>query len=216
MMKKNLVLLFIFCSIFSFAQCSITGKTSLRVGEEDILGFTGQQAQCSECHLWIGLGNGNKALKSDKKLKTVKFLADSPGRYVVSLNVLTENGFMQCAKNIDVLMGETAANTGSTINVSSAPEIQTATPCDIEIGNFKEVKYDAGIVSFFPESSTVEYKYNWTVTYLKGEQAKSFEKVPQFPYGAANPIKSVKLQIVSNRCLKEFTKTYDTNYWTFF
>ncbi len=220
-MKKLFTALFLCIILPAFAQCTIEGKSSAAVGEEITLTATGAEAQCAECHLWVAVGNA-AAVKGDSRLKTVKVASAVPGRQVISLAVLTPQGLAQCSKNIDF----TAATSAVPV---TAPEVSTvpavagesvpppASPvCDIPATNFKEVKYDAGTVSLFPDSDGGTFRYNWTATYNDGTTFSSQEKVPRIPFSKGKPITVVKLQMVSQKCMKEFTKRYDANFWYYF
>ena len=217
-MKKFLSILFLGILLPGFGQCTIDGVTSATVGEEVTLTVSGAEAQCKECHLWVAVGN-TAVISGDARLKTVKIASIKPGRQVISLAMLTPQGLAQCSKNIDVLE-QTAgvANSSAPLSTTNVPPPAppVAKPCDINVNNYKEVKYEAGVVSFFPLDTQGDWKYKWTVTYNDGETSKSYEKVPQFNYSAAKPINTVKLQVVSQKCMKEFTKRYDSNFWLYF
>lgn len=114
---------------------------------------------------------------------------------------------MQCSKNIDIMDGNVAA---------PFTQEPTKSKCDIEVSNYKEVKVSERIVSFFPNVTNDAYKYSWTATYSNGETMSSTEKVPQFPYSKENGLTRVNVKVTSSKCMRDFSKTYDANFWKFF
>ena len=207
-MKKIITIGCILVAFSVSAQCNITGKSSITVLSEETYSIGSEAAQCKECHLWVTVG-GNTTILGDSRQNAVKIKANSWGREVISLSVLTSQGLMQCSKNIDVV-----DSNGAIPVVAEAPK--TTKNCDIDVDNYKEVKYADNIVSFFPNVTNDGFKYSWTVTYFNGETMSSTEKVPQFPFKKENGINKVTVKINSSKCLKEFSKTYDGNYWKFF
>lgn len=212
-MKKLITVISIFAGVYSFAQCNISGKSTIKVLDEETYSVPTELAQCKDCHLWVGVG-GNISLVGDNRQNTVKIKANSGGRQVISLAALTPQGLVQCSKNIDIVDGNGALPVTSVTPTSS--ETPKTGNCDIEVNNYKEVKYADQIVSFFPNVTSDSYKYNWTVTYQNGDSVSSTEKVPQFPFTKENGISRVKVKINSTKCVREFSKTYDSNYWRFF
>lgn len=208
-MKKIASLFALFLFIISFSQCNISGKSSIKISEEETYSVPNEIAQCKECHLWISVGS-NTAISTDNKLNFIKLKPNSAGRLILSATVLTSQGILQCSKNIDVL-----DNTKQSDNLDKAT-LTTINNCDIQINNYKEVKYAENIVSFFPNETNNDFRYEWIVNYANGESMKSNEKIPQFPFTKENGIATVKLKISSKVCLREFSKTYDANYWKFF
>lgn len=71
-------------------------------------------------------------------------------------------------------------------------------------------------MSYFPDTTNNEIKYIWTAIYENGDQKESKEKVPQFSYTKENGIQVLKLEAISNKCIKKYSKTYDTTFWKFF
>ena len=212
-MKKLMTFAAFFAGVLAFAQCSISGKSSLKVLDEETYSVSADLAQCKDCHLWVGVG-GNISVIGDNKQNNVKIKANTGGRQVISLSVLTPQGFMQCSKNIDIVDGNgTLPVAASTAAVEETPK---NSGCDIEVNNYKEVKYADQIVSFFPNVTNDNYRYSWTATLASGEVLTSTEKVPQFPFTKENGITKVRVKIHTSRCMKEFSKTYDSNYWRFF
>ena len=203
-MKKFIIAATVMLSSAAFAQCNINGKSTIKVNETETYVLENDDAQCTDCHLWVAIG-GNSELEGDTKKGSVKLKSTSGGRTVISLSVLTPKGLSQCSKNIDIITDNTTIlNTQKNID------------CDININGFKEVKYSEGIVTFFPSSTQNEYKYNWTAIYKNGEQKTSLEKIPQFNYSKQNGIITMKVRIVSSKCMKDMSKTYDDTYWKFF
>ncbi len=215
---KNLLAFFAFVfSISAFAQCTITGKSTIKVLDEETYSVQSGLAQCKECHLWISVGENTQIL-GDNKLNSVKIKAISGGRQVLSLALLTPQGFVQCSKNIDILDSSEAGILKNNTPESPAPLAAPAQSpkCDIEVNNYKEVKYSENIVTFFPNVTNADYRYEWTANYANGDAMQSSEKVPQFPFTKEKSITTVKLKITSQKCVREFSKTYDASYWKWF
>jgi hypothetical protein len=213
-MTKILILLSMLLSGFTFSQCSINGKSSIRVPDEEAYSIAVDVAQCKDCHLWVNIGD-NASITGDNRQNAVKIKAISVGREVISLAVLTSQGLVQCSKNIDILDSEQNSAAVPEI-LETSPAENTAVKCDIEVKGYKEVKYAEGTVTFFPEITKNDYKYEWNTRYATGETLQSTEKVPQFPYTKEKSITKVRLKIVSQKCVREYTKTYEASYWKFF
>lgn len=203
----------ILCSMLAFSQCTINGKSSIKILDEETYDVAPEAAQCKECHLWTSIGN-NTSIIGGNKLSSIKIKANSAGNQVISLSILTQQGLVQCSKNINILNNEEMGTPKNSYSVQ--PSNTNVTPCDIDINNYKEVKYSENTVSLFPSNIDNNYKYQWTVTYENGEQMKSTEKVAQFPFTKERSITSIKLQIVSKKCIKGLSKTYGTDYWKLF
>ncbi len=209
MRKFFLVILLIASTAIYFAQCNIAGKSSIQVLETETYTLMSGNGQCVDCHLWVNLG-GNTSIVGDNKQNSVKLTSNSAGRAVLTLSVLTNQGLVQCSKNIDIF------NTLSGENISNQTVPKETVNCDIDISGFKEVKVTDGVVSFFPSSSDKEFKFEWIAIYGNGEEKQSKERVPQFSYSAENPISIVKLKVISPICIKNLSKSYEANYWKFF
>ncbi len=205
-MKKTITLFALLIAAFSMAQCIIIGKTSISIEENPMYSIENDNAQCTDCHLWVTVG-GNSQLDGDFRKNTIKLKPTAGGRTVLSLSILTPQGLSQCSKNIDI--------TDKTSNISTSSN-QQKVDCDISVNSFREVKYAEGIVSFFPSNTQNNYGYTWTVIYANGEQKTSTEKIPQFPYTKEGSITTVKLKVLSTQCMKDLAKTYDNTYWKFF
>lgn len=219
MMRNLMYMLLFMCPGLMIAQCTITGNTAMNAGDESAYTVTGDAAQCADCHLWVTVGS-NATISGDNRQQTVKLKAVAGGRQVLSAAVLTPHGLVQCSKNIDITERKLQAGVTEAVpemTEHAAPAAQTTkVDCDIEVNNYKEVKYAEGIVTFFPNVNQSSYAYEWTAVYANGETMKSTEKVPQFPYTKEKSITVVKLRVVSSACMREFTKTYDSSYWRWF
>lgn len=117
--------------------------------------------------------------------------------------MLTKNGVENCYQEVRVMDDNEHSNSPNTT-------------CDININNYKEVHYDKNIVAFFPLHQNSTYNYHWTVRYENNSSKESLEKIPLFEYSTQHKITSVTLKILSKQCLKEFTKTYEENFWKVF
>lgn len=210
-MKKLVLVATFFISIFAFSQCTITGKSAIKVLEEETYSVDKEMAQCKDCHLWVSVG-GNATISGDNRQNAVKIKANSGGRQVLSASILTPQGLLQCSKNIDILDTSEVGIAKNNVSTNDIPKLPN---CDVQVNNFKEVKYAENIVSFFPNVTDGDYKYQWTVNYANGDQMISTEKVPQFPYTKENGISTVKVKVTSTKCIKEFTKTYELSFWKF-
>ncbi len=211
-MKKSLLFLSLISTTYFFAQCNIEGNNTAKVGEQVTYTVDNDTAQCTDCHLWVTTG-GNSTVDGEFRKNNVTIKPNSIGRTILSLTMLTQNGVVQCVKNIDVVAGT------NTIATSNSPEtgssITTKPNCDITVDNFKELKYERGIVTFIPSDTENNYKYIWIVSY-KNETKESTSLIPKFSYSDTNPIVKVMLRIVSKKCIREFSKNYESSYWTFF
>lgn len=208
MVNKILFTFALIASTTAFAQCNITGNSTINKGTEEFYTVPTELAQCKDCHLWV-ISGGNAQFTGDHRQNTVKIKGNADGRIVLSLAILTPQGLSQCSKNIDI--STSSANTALVSTEESAKK-----NCDVETNNLKEVKNGEGIVSFFPNAVNDSYKYNYTATYHNGETMSSTEKIPQFPFTKDNGITKISVKINSSKCIREFSKTYDANYWKFF
>lgn len=205
-MKKVFFILSLVASVMVFAQCNILGKSTINIADTETYTVENDNAQCPDCHLWVTIG-GNTKIEGDFRKNKVTIQPIAGGRTVLSLSMLTSQGISQCSKNIDVIdrnITESRAN------------VQNQTDCDITISGFKEVKYADGVVSFFPNEMQNNYKYTWTVVYGDGTQKTSNEKVPQFEYNREIGISTVRVKMMSSKCIKDLSKTYDVGFWKFF
>ena len=70
-MKKFSQLFLVLVSTLGFAQCEITGKSSLVVGEKSSYSIK-KDAQCKECYRWIS--EGGIIIESDNRLDSVEIM----------------------------------------------------------------------------------------------------------------------------------------------
>lgn len=208
-MKKSILIIgaMIF-SAPSFAQCNITGKSTINVLSEESYSISDNSAQCKDCHLWVTIGN-NATLLGDNKQNTVKVKANQGGRQILSLSVLTPQGLAQCSKNIDIV--DALGSVGST----QAEPITKDTNCDIATRSFREVRVGDQVAGFYPDVATDAYRYTWTADYGAGGTMSSTDRTPQFPYARESGIRRVSVKIASQKCIKELAKTYDEAFWKF-
>ncbi len=214
-MKKITFLSLLFFGILLHAQCTINGKSTINLNTEEIYSVANETAQCKDCHLWVGVGS-SASISGDNRQSSVKLKANTVGRQVLSVAILTQQGLMQCSKNIDIIDNKIAASNNNNNGVTTTLDPVQKPDCNIKISDFKEVKYSENVVSFFPLGDDNQYRYIWTAIYMDGREITSKEKVPQFPFTKTDGIKTVKLQMISDKCLKSLSKTYDNNYWEFF
>lgn len=215
MKKQLLILLSVFISGVSFSQCTIAGKSVLKVQDEETYSISSEIAQCKDCHLWSNYGKSASIL-GDNKLNSIKLKANEEGRQLISISALTSQGMVQCSKTVEILNGK---NYDNAINGTSADIKQTSNiskNCDIQVTDFKQGKFGDGIVNFFPNVSNNEYRYAWTVNYSDGSIMKSEDKIPQFPFTKEKGISVVKLQIFSKNCIKDLSRSYEPIFWEHF
>ena len=210
-MKKFVILIAVFLGVIVNAQCNIIGKSSIEIQSEETYSIANEIAQCKDCHLWVGLGS-NANFVGDNRQNTVKIKANNAGRQVISLAVLTSQGLMQCSKNIDIIEAKAKIKDSNSITLDPVQKVD----CNVQINDFKEVKYSENIVSFFPIGEDLQFKFIWTATYFDGREVVSKDKIPQFPFTKTDGIKSVKLQMISGLCMKSLSRSYENKYWEFF
>ena len=139
-------------------------------------------------------------------------------------NVATTTTEMRGANNnVAKNTNSTATAAASTNNTPPSPPTSTNantnnnSGCDVTVDTFKEVKFDQGVVSFFPlPSDSKNFAYAWAVTYKDGTTKNSTEKVPQFNVGPTNPISKIEARITSSTCSKSISKSYTDGFWTFY
>ena len=209
-MKKIIFISLLSFSIAGFSQCNITGKNTVYIGTAETFEIENDNAQCTDCHLWSTTGD-NLQIQGDFRKKSVTIQPVTDGRTTLSLAVLTSQGLIQCSKNIDVIRTSSEESQAGNNTVQ-----QKNIDCDIDVYDYKEVRYSDGIVGIFPIPSNNNFNYKWTAVYQNGEEKTSTEKVPQFPYSKENGIAVLKLMTTSNKCIKNSSKTYDVNFWKFF
>lgn len=201
-MKKILLLLTFLSFTYGFAQCYIEGNSSITVGETETYTLKNNAGQCTDCHHWSTFAR-NVTLQGDVKQSIIKVNAHGAGQFILSMDMLSPRGKVQCSKVIDVVPKPSA-------------EIYNSPVCDIGTEGFKEVKISDGTVSFVPSKAETHLKYEWTAEYDNGEKKISAESAAQFAYSKEKGIRSVSLKVYTSKCMRTFTKTYDANYWRFY
>ena len=201
-MKKFSQLFLVLVSTFGFAQCEITGKSSLVVGETAEYSISNESAQCKQCHQWTI--SGNAVISSDDhKLNNIRIKALAAGKAILSLQYFSSHDLVKCTKEIN-------------ITDDKAPAAKTTeSNCDVPSINFKEVKIDNSTIAFFPESKE-NLSYTWEAFYADGKHETSAEKVPLFSINEQNPIIKINVKVFAKNCYKIFAKTYDTSFWKYF
>ena len=201
-MKKFSQLFLILVSTLGFAQCEITGKSSLVVGETAEYNISNESAQCKQCHQWTI--SGNAVISSDDhKLNNIRIKALAAGKTTLSLQYFSSHDLVKCTKEINIT--DDKAPTAKT----------TESNCDVPSINFKEVKIDNSTIAFFPESKE-NLSYTWEAFYADGKHETSAEKVPLFSINEQNPIIRINVKVFAKNCYKIFAKTYDTSFWKYF
>ncbi len=202
-MKKLFVLFLLSMFHWVEAQCFINGKSTIYVSQEE--SFTVDQlAQCKECYQWSVSSTNDATIVSDYKTNEVKVKGLRVGRVTLTLSMLTNNGLVQCNKSIDVIEGNSVAGTSSTTKILN---------CDIDINDFKELRYADNQIIFVPNDSSKNLTYQWVVRYQQGDEKRFEGRVPNVDYSVANPINEVRLIINSTVCTRKFSKTYPESFW---
>lgn len=215
MKTQLLILLSILTYSSLFSQCTINGKSIIKVQDEETYSLSPEIGQCKDCHLWSNYGK-NATIIGDNKLSSIKLKANEVGRQLISISALTSQGMVQCSKTIEILDGKNYEEVINGTSTDIKQNTNTSKNCDIEVTDFKQGKFGDGIVNFFPNVSNNEYKYGWTVTYSDGSIMKSADKTPQFPYTKEKGISVVKLQIFSKNCIKDLSRSYEPIFWEHF
>lgn len=211
-MRKIILSLPVFASALFYSQCTIVGKDVVTANEVENYTLENDNAQCAECFQWSVAGNSK--LEGDLKKKTIQLKNLTPGKTQLTATVLSKNGSIQCSKNIEIKPAEIAADKNTNVATTTAPE--TKKDCNIQVRDIKELKSSENLVDFYPIPPNSNFKYYWTATYESGSQKESTEIVPQFPYSKGDGILSLKLKIVSDKCINTSSKTYDSNFWKFY
>lgn len=204
-MKKLYTLSCLLLATLFYAQCNISGKNTINIGEQATYQIGSEAAQCRDCHLWTYAGQ-SISFVGDTRQNILSVSGVQPGAAVLSLTYLSSKGISTCSKNIQVLPS------GAT--PSQSPN--TGIDCDININNFKEVKVDNGIVSFFPTGNDGGFGYEWVALYADGSTQSSRDKVPQFNYSKDNSIIRISVKISSKICYKNLSKNYENTFWKVF
>ena len=200
-MKNLLTLIVGFLTIGNvYAQCNITGNKTVAPNETTT--FTvDAKAQCEECYFWKSSNEQVLKIEGSNKLGKVSLTGKGVGKSTISVSILTDQGLLQCEKNMEL---------------TDLKQSLAENNCGIKIDDFKEVKVSESIISFFPNSNSGDYLYQWTVTYANGENKESSEKIPQFFYSDINYITLIKLKVSSKSpiCSMTISKKYEPNYWS--
>lgn len=201
---KNVIVLVLMCILQStHAQCFITGNSTLFVGQETNY-VVDEIAQCKDCYQWT-IGNGEEVIfTSVKNVNNIQLKGMKVGRVNLSLSMFTHHGLVQCSKSIDVIDKNTPLGTSST----SAP-----INCDVDVSDFKELRYSDTQIIFVPNLSQKKIAYQWLATYQSGAEQQVDDKSPVLECTSANPIVEVKLRINSTVCTRKFSKTYPESFW---
>jgi len=198
-MKKNLFLLFLMSLSMAFGQCYISGSAIFKISEEGTYNVENNSAQCADCYLW---GNSGRSIEfvGEIKRSSVKVKATSVGRSILTASMQTAKGLVQCNKIIDVIPDHSIKN----------PD------CDIDFFSYVDEKSSEGTVVFSHRNTENSHKFEWTAAYENGDVKTSVEKVPKFSYSKENGIQTVTAKIISGKCTRVFTKTYDPYFWKYF
>lgn len=185
-------------SQLSFAQCTFDGFKTLVPGETISL-TTHIKAKCEQCYTWSSSDESILKIEENSYGK-VAITGKKPGKITISVVADSDQGKQQCETVIEVL---------------ASKQDMLEKGCGIAIDDFKEVKVNESVISFFPNVNSNEYNYKWTVTYSDGEVADSEDKIPQFNLSESRFIASVKLKVgrKSLPCHITMLKKYDQNFW---
>lgn len=201
-MKRITTLFLTLLSVTIFAQCEISGKNTLFIGETSTYSIGNEVSQCKQCHQWNS--QGNATINSDNRLNSVNVNALSAGKATLFLQYFSHQSLVSCSK--DILIVERKNQNTTQNNPSNDSD------CDISFFNFKEVKINENNIALFPDTQQ-DLKFKWEVNYKNGDTKTFDEKVPQVPFYKENPIVNVKIQVFSKTCYKKFTKTYEGMFW---
>lgn len=208
-MKKIFTSSLLLASFWGSAQCVIVGSTEVSLGIKQA--YTAEdRLQCLDCYAWTIIGEHAK-IEGDSHKKTVNISPLSEGIVTLSLSITTPQGKNQCSKSIKVRRESSAS-----LERTPSSEGQKNVNCDILVKGFKEVKYSEDIIAFFPDHTQNNYKYEWTVNYGNGQTRISGEKIPRFPLNKEVGISTVTVKVLSTKCMKNVSKTYESSLWRFF
>ncbi|MCD9856174.1 hypothetical protein LUD75_15720 [Epilithonimonas sp. JDS] len=195
-MKKYFIMVAGFLAANSYGQCTIAGNSTIKINENASYSVDAK-AQCEDCYSW----KLDQNLKTDGNLKSgvINVQALKIGKQTLSVSVFNVQS-LQCEKTIEVVDD----------NQSVAKN-----KCGVNIDDFKEIKVNDSVISFFPNENSSDYSYEWMVTYANGEVKNSSEKIPQFFFSEINYVKLVKLKIINKiaNCTVSISKNYDQYYW---
>lgn len=182
-----------------YGQCTITAS-KIPVQNETTTFTVDTKAQCEECYSWKVSNDDVVKIEENNKINKINVTGKGTGKSTISVSVLTAKGLVQCEKDI---------------NIIDSRQQLVENSCGIKIDDFKDVKVNESIISFFPNANSSDYLYKWTVAYSNGESSESDDKIPQFNYSDSNYITSVKVKITNKALLCSITlmKKFDQNYW---
>lgn len=197
-MKYILTLAAGFVAASTYGQCTISGDSSIKLNGTATFSVD-QKADCNDCYSWKSSADQNIFFDGNSKSNQINVRASQVGKSVISVAFKNGQSNIQCEKTVDV--------------VDSKP---ADSKCGVNISDFKEVKVNDKVISFFPNENSSDYLYNWTVKYANGEVKESAEKIPQFFFSEMNYITLVKLKIASKSpiCTVGISKKYEQNFWT--
>lgn len=210
-MKNLLILVASFLASNSYAQCVISGNTTLKPNEMATFSVD-SKAQCDECYSWKSSSEPNLTIEGNNKTNKINVKSSQIGKGTISVSVFTSQGLQQCEKLVEVVAPAVVASTPA---VTEKKQALMENSCGILIDDFKDVKVSETIISFFPNGNPTDYLYKWSVSYANGEVQESTEKIPQFFYSEVNFITTVKLKITRNNplCTITISKKFDETFW---
>ncbi|WP_300669315.1 hypothetical protein [Soonwooa sp.] len=204
-MKNILSLLFINVTIAAFAQCHISGPSTISVNENTKFSIEKDNAQCAECYQWSIKGKEN-FIENDNRANFVYVNPQKAGKLTLSLTTLTNKGTETCSKQVNV----TEANKDE----PSYQHVSTETKdCIINTMTYKEYKYEDGKLVLIPEQDSNDISYRWTAIFKNGSKVESKDKIAQFRYSIENPIDKINLIMSTNNCTKISVRTYQEDFW---
>jgi len=161
-----------------FAQCTIDGLKTLVPGETISL-TTNMKAKCEQCYTWSSSDENILKIEENGYGK-VSITGKKQGNIKVSVFADSDKGKQHCETVIEVL---------------ASKQDMLEKGCGITIDDFREIKVNESVISFFPNINSNDYNYKWTITYSDGETADSEDKIPQFNLLDNKFISSVKLKV---------------------
>jgi len=197
-MNRILILAAGFFAAIVHGQCTITGDSSIKTDQAATFSVD-SDGNCNDCYYWT-VSQDSKLKASDSKSNQILVTALETGKASLSVKYEKANATVKCQKTIEI------------VNPDLHPADQK---CGVTISDFKDVKVNDKVISFFPNEDSSEYSYQWTVNYANGETKDSTEKIPQFTLSEVNYITSVKLRITKKSpiCTLAITKKFDQDYW---
>lgn len=201
-------------SSWFFSQCNIIGKNVISLNEKSSYVVENAKAQCDDCHLWK-VSNDNSRIEGDMRTKSIAINPLSEGKTVLSLSVLTSKGMDQCSKEIEIV--KPVAKTNNNFFQQNPERGENGkNDCNVDVNNFKEIKFAANSVSFVPNIASKEHDFLWTATYTNGEKRTSNYTISQFAFTKDNTIKTVSLEVKQGACVRTISKNYEGHFWMYF